>query len=87
MPVEEQVVSIFAGTGGYLDDIPIADVKRFEQELHEYIRTRHGAILDAVRDTGALPEGDELADAVSAFKEQFQPTEVVETVATEDEGE
>ncbi|HEX2384125.1 MAG TPA: F0F1 ATP synthase subunit alpha [Acidimicrobiales bacterium] len=85
MPVEEQVVSIFAGTGGYLDDIPVADVKRFESELHEYIRTRHPDILDITRESGALPEGDELADAVTAFKDQFQPTEVVETVTTEDE--
>src|SRR6266576_727866 len=56
MPVEEQVVSIFAGTGGYLDDIPVGDVKRFESEMHEYIRTRHPDILDSVRQTGALPE-------------------------------
>ena len=84
MPVEEQVVSIFAGTGGYLDDIPVADVKRFESELHEYVRTRHPDILDSTRESGALPEGDELADAVNAFREQFQPTEVVETVTTED---
>src|SRR5947207_270734 len=70
MPVEEQVVSIFAGTNGYLDDIPVTDVKRFEMELHEYIRTRHGDILETVSKTGALPEGDALADAVNAFKEQ-----------------
>src|SRR5215831_3149041 len=82
MPVEEQVVSIFAGTGGYLDDIPVADVKRFETELHEYVRTRHPVILDAIGDTGTLPEGDELAGAVNAFKEQFQPTEAAETVTT-----
>ena len=39
MPVEEQVVSIFAGTNGYLDDIPVADVRRFEAELLEYVRS------------------------------------------------
>ena len=38
MPVEEQVVSIFAGTRGYIDDVPVADVKRFETELLEYFR-------------------------------------------------
>jgi F-type H+-transporting ATPase subunit alpha len=85
MPVEEQVVSIFSGTGGYLDDIPVSDVKRFEVELHEYIRTRHPDILDTVRDSGALPEGDTLADAVTAFKEHFQPTEVVEASAEDEE--
>ena len=38
MPVEEQVVVIFAGTTGYLDDVPVADVKRFEAELLDYMR-------------------------------------------------
>ena len=84
MPVEEQVVSIFAGTGGYLDDVPVADVRRFEAELLECVRARHRDILDSIRDTGALPEGDELADAVNAFKEQFQATEAVEAVTAED---
>src|SRR4051794_10277794 len=76
MSVEEQVVSIFAGTGGYLDDIPVGDVRRFEAELHEYIRTRHSNILSTIKETGALPDGDALADAVNAFKDQFQQTEV-----------
>src|SRR6476661_2175085 len=58
MPVEEQVVVIYAGTKGYLDDIATEDVKRFESELHEYIRTRHPDILDSIRTSGALPEGD-----------------------------
>ena len=68
MPVEEQVVSIFAGTRGYLDDIPVNEVRRFERELHEFMRTRNGSMLDELR-TGAVP--DALADAVGAFKEQF----------------
>src|SRR6476661_1315580 len=77
MPVEEQVVVIFAGTNGYLDDIPVADVKRFEAELLEWFRNRHRDVLDGIRTSGALPEGDAIAGIVSAFKEQFQPTEVV----------
>ncbi len=79
MPVQEQVISIFAGTGGYLDDIPVADVKRFETELLEFVRTRHGHILDTIRTTGALPEGDVVADAVNAFKDVFEPSAVVTT--------
>jgi F-type H+-transporting ATPase subunit alpha len=86
MPVEDQVVSIFAGTGGYLDDIPVGDVKRFEAELHEYIRTRHGDLLETVRTTGAIGDDDALANAVNSFKEQFQPTVVVETTTTDGEG-
>ncbi len=75
MPVEEQVVSIFAGTNGYLDPIPVSDVRRYEAELLDYLKARHGVILDHVRDTGALPDGDALEDAVKAFAEQFQVTE------------
>src|SRR5580765_2096248 len=49
MPVEEQVISIFAGTNGYLDDIPVADVGRFEDELLEAFRTRFRDLLDHIR--------------------------------------
>jgi F-type H+-transporting ATPase subunit alpha len=69
MPVEEQVVVIFAGTEGYVDDVPVAEVKRFETELLEFMRTRHGSLLDEIRG-GAVP--DALAGAIVAFKEQFQ---------------
>ncbi len=55
MPMEEQVAVILAGTGGYLDDIPVADVKRFEAELLDYLRGRHGDLLDSIRDTGNVP--------------------------------
>jgi F-type H+-transporting ATPase subunit alpha len=68
MPVEEQVVSIFAGTRGYLDDVPVADVRQFERELLEFMRTRNASMLDELR-TGAVP--DALAGAVETFKEQF----------------
>ena len=69
MPVEEQVVSIFAGTKGYLDDIPVADVRRFENELLDFFRTRHAGVLSGLR-TGGVP--DELGDLVQSFKDQFQ---------------
>jgi F-type H+-transporting ATPase subunit alpha len=68
MPVEEQVVSIFAGTRGYLDDVPVVDVRRFEAELLDFMRTRHGSGLSALR-TGAVP--DDLGATVQAFKDQF----------------
>src|SRR5690349_7563810 len=83
MAVEEQIISIYAGTGGYLDDIPVADVKRFETELLEFIRTRHGHILDTIRDSGALPDGDAVADAVNAFKDVFEPSATGSTVDEE----
>jgi F-type H+-transporting ATPase subunit alpha len=74
MAVEEQVVSIFAGTNGYLDDIPADDVRRFETELLDYMRTRKADVMNQIRDTGALPESDALAAAVTDFKSTFQAT-------------
>ena len=68
MPVEEQVVSIFAGTKGYLDDVPVADVRRFESELLEFMRSRHGAMLADIKAKG-LP--DDLGAVVQSFKDQF----------------
>jgi F-type H+/Na+-transporting ATPase subunit alpha len=74
MPVEEQVVVVFAGTKGYLDDIPVSDVRRFESELLDEMRTRHAGMLAGIRQDpkADVPEG--LAGAVAAFKERFVPT-------------
>jgi F-type H+-transporting ATPase subunit alpha len=74
MPVEEQVISIFAGTNGYLDDIPASDVRRFEAELLDFMRTRHTDVVNSIRNSGALPEGDAVANAVTDFKTLFAPT-------------
>src|SRR4051812_10619196 len=75
MPVEEQVVSLYAGTRGYLDPVPVPDVKRFESELLQWFQTRHSDILDAIRSTGAIPDESALEVGIKAFAEQFQPTE------------
>ncbi len=77
MPVEDQVVSIFAGVNGFLDDLPVEDVGRFEAELLEDVRARHAVMLDGIRSGGGLPE-DELREAVSSFKERFQPSTTAE---------
>ncbi|MDP9069763.1 MAG: F0F1 ATP synthase subunit alpha [Actinomycetota bacterium] len=76
LAVEEQVVSVLAGTGGYLDPFPVDDVQRFEKELIEYVRTRHGDMLDTIKEKGELPDG--LEDAIKAFAEQFQISEDAE---------
>jgi F-type H+/Na+-transporting ATPase subunit alpha len=86
MPVELQVVSVYAGTSGALDDIPVTEVRRFERELHEWVSTRHGGLLQGIRDTGALPDDNALASAVDAFHESFLATidaGAVETVVVE----
>jgi F-type H+-transporting ATPase subunit alpha len=72
MPVEEQVASIFAGTSGFLDNIPSSDVSRFETELLDYMRTRKADLMRTIRDTGALPDG--LQQAVEEFARGFRPT-------------
>ena len=72
MPVEEQVVSIFAGTGGYIDDVPVADVVRFEGELLEYMRTTHSGLLEEIQSSG-VP--DSLGDAIDQFKASFKTSD------------
>lgn len=74
MPVEEQVVSIFAGTKGYLDSIPAPDVQRFEKELLDHVRTRHGAMLAELRTNPKADVPADLGEIVLAFKAQFKPT-------------
>jgi F-type H+-transporting ATPase subunit alpha len=76
MPVEEQVISLYAGTNGYLDPVPVADVRRFENELLAWFRTRHGDILDGIRTGGAIPDQGALDAALKGFGEQFSTTEV-----------
>ncbi len=71
MPVEEQVVALYAGTRGYLDGIPVDDVNRFENELLEWFRTRHGHVLDAIRSTGEVPDEESLEAAIGGFADQF----------------
>ncbi len=75
MPVEEQVVVIFAGTNGYVDDVPVEDVKRFENDLLSFVRGRYPELLEQIRTTGDLPEGDALEKAVAAFKDEFVSSE------------
>ena len=85
LPVEEQVVVIHAGVEGFVDDAPIDDVRRFERELVEYVRTRHGNLLDQIRDKGELPGDDGLKEAIKGFAEQFQPSE--DTDSSSDTGD
>jgi F-type H+-transporting ATPase subunit alpha len=85
MPVEEQVVTIFAGTRGYLDDIPTDDVRRFEEELLEFVRTRRRDMLEGIRESGNMPEEGALESAIDEFKELFEPSTEVEAEASSEE--
>ena len=74
MSIDEQVVSIFAGTKGYLDTIPVSDVRRFENELLEHMRSRHASLLAGIRQDPKADVPKDLAAIVTAFKEAFRPT-------------
>ncbi len=69
--VEEQVVSIWAGTRGHLDGVTIADVRRYEAELLDWFRTRHSEVLADIRDTGRIGDEEAFDAAIAAFTEQF----------------
>jgi F-type H+-transporting ATPase subunit alpha len=68
-PMEEQVVAIFAGINGFLDDIPAEDVPRFQDELREYLRTE-GGVYKEIAESGDLP--DELAEKLSTEIDRFK---------------
>ncbi|HYY76370.1 MAG TPA: F0F1 ATP synthase subunit alpha [Gaiellaceae bacterium] len=70
-PLEEQVVAIFAGINGYLDDIPPAQVPRFQQELREYLGSE-GSLYEEIREGKDLP--DELQEKAKAAIEKFKET-------------
>ena len=76
VPVEEQVLVIFAGSEGYVDGIPVAEVQRYESEVRAFFRANHADILDTIRSTGKLPEGDGLADALQKFTDAFDTGKV-----------
>jgi F-type H+-transporting ATPase subunit alpha len=72
-PVEEQVVSIWAGTTGKLDDIDVADIRVFESQFLDYLRREEKGILDEIRTTPELKDEtvERLEKAIKTFKEQF----------------
>jgi F-type H+/Na+-transporting ATPase subunit alpha len=74
MPVEHQVMIIYAVTNGHLDDVPTSRVRAFERAFHEYLRTHRPEIGQAIRTSGKLEEdtSKQLVDAIALFKEIFQ---------------
>jgi F-type H+/Na+-transporting ATPase subunit alpha len=76
VPVEEQVVAIFLGSGGHLDSVPVEDVRRFETEFLDHIRASEEGILSEIRESQKLSEETEnkLTKAVKDFKKGFAAT-------------
>ncbi|NNF52919.1 MAG: F0F1 ATP synthase subunit alpha [Acidimicrobiales bacterium] len=74
VPVEEQVVLLYSGTRGYLDGVEVVDVAKYEKEILDWFRSRHGDILSAIVSTGKVPDEEALEAAIAAFTDQFQGT-------------
>jgi F-type H+-transporting ATPase subunit alpha len=72
-PVEEQVVSIYAGVNGYLDPLAVEQVTRFEHGLLGALRAKHGDVLQAIRIEGEISQatGAKLKEAVDAYAKSF----------------
>jgi len=73
MPFEEQTASIFAGTNGYLDNIPVGDVTRYEEEMIHDLRANHAQVLSAIRDSKDLKDDTKAAlkAALDTFAKSF----------------
>jgi F-type H+-transporting ATPase subunit alpha len=71
MPVEEQVVSLFAATNGYLDPVPVDEVRRFEAELIDWFRGRHRDLLDDIKSSGDIADVPGFEAAIKEFAESF----------------
>ena len=74
MKVEEQVVSLFAGTQGYLDNIPVDDVGRFEDGLLDLVKSQHSGLLSEIVSTGEVDE-DALNSIITAYAENFETSD------------
>ncbi len=72
VPVEEQVLALYAVTEGHMDDVSTGDIRRFELEMREYFKARHPELLATIAETGNLPDVEALDGAIAGFKETFQ---------------
>ncbi len=76
-PVEDETVSIYLGTKGYLDSVPVPDIGRFESEFLDHVRRNEDGILADIRESGKLSDenADRIADVVNEFKKSFTATD------------
>jgi F-type H+-transporting ATPase subunit alpha len=73
MPVEQQVIVLWAGTNGFVDDVPLEDVKKFEQGMMSFLENTRGGLLEKIRERKTLDKEivEELRVAVTEFKSRF----------------
>ncbi len=89
MPVEEQVVVLYAASNGYLDEIETDAVTDWERQFRDFMRDSHGEVLDSIRDEQKLSDENEekLGEAIENFNENFEPeqTSLVDISPGDDE--
>jgi F-type H+-transporting ATPase subunit alpha len=75
MPVEQQVTIIYAANNGYIDDLPVASIRKFEEQFHPFMAESYPDIMEKIRRTKDLDKDTEaaLVRAIDAFKAQFKP--------------
>jgi len=81
LPVEEQVVSLYSATKGYLDAVPVDEVRRFETELLAWFRNRHTDLLESIKSTGDITDIDAFEAAIKGFAEQFSWEQAADAAA------
>ncbi|MCX2967308.1 MULTISPECIES: F0F1 ATP synthase subunit alpha [Streptomyces] len=76
-PTENQIVSIWAGTNGLMDEVPVADVRRFEKELLDYLHREHKDLLTSIREGGKMSDDTlgKMREVVDSFKRQFETSD------------
>ncbi len=76
-PTEDQVVSVWSGTNGIMDDVPVGDVKRFERELLDHLHRENKDLLTGIREGGKMADEtiEALREAVESFKRQFETSD------------
>jgi F-type H+-transporting ATPase subunit alpha len=72
VPVEEQIIAIYAVTNGSMDSVPVDKVRNFEAGLRSFVGERFPDLLEHIRTTGDLPKEERLQEAINSFKESFQ---------------
>jgi F-type H+-transporting ATPase subunit alpha len=73
LPFEKQVLIVFSGTNGFLDDVPVEQVRRFESELYRFVENAHPGILPSIREKKAIDDAlkGDIKNMLTEFKQRF----------------
>ncbi|GEP20054.1 F0F1 ATP synthase subunit alpha [Pediococcus argentinicus] len=76
--VEHQVMILYALTHGFLDNVPVDDILRFQDELMDFVESNHKDLFDEIHETHDLPDSEKMDAAIKEFAEHFKPTKTTE---------